>query len=110
MFGKDIQNEQHLVKCVKVCMLSARQSYHYTPGMLACSSGSALDGVHKQFLASTMPCSHKGASIRSVTPVLMRPVQVWAGNTFSPPPARLKRKKERSDTITILREGESTVS
>ena len=36
-------------------------------------------------------------------------MQVWAGNTSSMPPARLKRKKEKSDTISMLREGELTI-
>lgn len=90
-------------------MLSARQSYHYIPGMLACSSDSVLDGLHKNFVASPRACLHKDASIRSHRPVQRRPVKVSAGNTSSMPPARLKRKKEKSDTISMLREGELTI-
>ena len=51
-------------------------------------------------------------ALPSVSVGLHRPVQrttvsVYAGDTSSVPPTRVKRKRDKSDTISMLREGES---
>ena len=85
-------------------MLAARQSYHFSAGMLAGTSSSTSDVSYQHRVASTC-VSRNGVTTGSLRPVHSRAVQVWAGSSPPMPPARVKRKKEKSDTISMLREG-----
>ena len=95
----------HQAKSCLDTMLFARQSYHVTAGMLAGPSNSASD-ICYQHRGAHPSVSRSSLATGPLTPVHSRAVQVSAGSSTSMPPARLKRKKEKSDTISMLREGE----
>ena len=86
-------------------MLSARQSYHFTAGMLAGTSSNTSDISH-QDIGAAAKLFQIGGTAAPLRPVQRRAVQVLYGSSPSMTPPRLKRKKEKSDTISLLREGE----
>ena len=86
-------------------MIFTRQSFHVTSGMPACSSGRSQDLL--QHKTQKPHRALHGVSIGLHRPVQRTTVSVYAGNTSSVPPTRVKRKRDKSDAISMLREGES---
>lgn len=86
-------------------MLSARQSYHFTSGMLAGTSSNTANISH-QDIGAAPKVFRNGGIAAPLRPVQRKAVQVRYGSSPSMPPPRLKKKKEKSDTISLLREGE----
>ena len=80
-----------------------RQSFHVALGMPACSSGRSQDLLHHKTQEIHRALHHVSISLHR--PVQRTSVSVYAGNTSSVPSTRLKRKRDKSDTISMLREG-----
>ena len=89
--------------------MSARQSYHFTTGMLAGTSSIASDVSH-QGIGAASKVFRNGGTAAPLRPEQRRGVQVWCESLPSTAPPRLKKKKAKSDTISLLREGELRAS